>query len=421
TAPAGGPTRLAADRAYLVTGGLRGLGLRVAEWLVERGARHLVLMGRQAPDARALAVIEGLRGQGAQVLAARGDVARRADLQRVLAEAAALAPLAGVVHAAGVLDDGVIAAQTWPRFATVMGPKVRGSWNLHTLCPGLDFLVLFSSGASVAGPAGQSNHAAANAFEDALAWYRQARGLPTVSINWGPWAEIGAAADRRLDKPGSLRAIAPADGLAALDHAMRRSAPGALFPNAQLAVLDSDWAHLADGAPPLFGELLRGLVRPGHAPAPGQTAAAPEPSLRERLASAAANRRKTLLRDHVRQLTVKVLGLQRGEDLDVTEPLRQLGLDSLMAVELRNRLGQAVGRTLPATLTFDHPSVAALTEHLAREVFADLMPAAGAPAPQGPAPDPAPTPAAAPDVDAFDELSEDELAQQLMRRLDGLG
>ncbi|MBN9373331.1 MULTISPECIES: type I polyketide synthase [unclassified Hydrogenophaga] len=425
TAPAGGPTRLAADRAYLVTGGLRGLGLRVAAWLVERGARHLVLMGRQAPDARALAVIEGLRGQGAQVLAARGDVARRADLQRVLAEAAALAPLAGVVHAAGVLDDGVIAAQTWPRFATVMGPKVRGSWNLHTLCPDLDFLVLFSSGASVAGPAGQSNHAAANAFEDALAWYRQARGLPTVSINWGPWAEIGAAADRRLDKPGSLRAIAPADGLAALEHAMRRSAPGALFPNAQLAVLDSDWAHLADGAPPLFGELLRGLARPGQVPAPGQTAAAPEPSLRERLASAAANRRKTLLRDHVRQLTVKVLGLQRGEDLDVTEPLRQLGLDSLMAVELRNRLGQAVGRTLPATLTFDHPSVAALTEHLAREVFADLMPAAGAPAPQVPVPNPAPTaaptPAAAPDVGSFDELSEDELAQQLMRRLDGLG
>ncbi|WP_337179635.1 beta-ketoacyl reductase, partial [Hydrogenophaga borbori] len=249
--------------------------------------------------------------------------------------------------------------------------------------------------------------------------------LPTVSINWGPWAEIGAAADRRLDKPGSLRAIAPADGLAALEHAMRRSVPGALFPNAQLAVLDSDWAHLADGAPPLFGELLRGLARPGQVPAPGQTAAAPEPSLRERLASAAANRRKTLLRDHVRQLTVKVLGLQRGEDLDVTEPLRQLGLDSLMAVELRNRLGQAVGRTLPAPLTFDHPSGAALTELLAREVFADLMPAAGAPAPQVPVPNPAPTaaptPAAAPDVGSFDELSEDELAQQLMRRLDGLG
>ena len=421
-AAAAGEPRLDAARSYLVTGGLRGLGLRVAEWLAEQGARQLVLMGRQAPDERARAAIEGLRAGGVSVRAVRGDVSLAADVERVLAEASEMAPLAGVIHAAGVLDDGVISAQSWPRFASVMGPKVLGSWNLHTLCRDLDFLVLFSSGASLAGPPGQANHAAANAFEDALAWYRQARGLPTVSINWGPWAEIGAAADRHLDRPGSLRAISPAEGLAALGYAMRQAEPGALFAHAQLAVLDSDWSHLAQrqadgqGVPTLFTELVRVPVAgtPSAATAGRAAASETEASLSERLAAAPANRRKTLLRERVSQLTTRVLGLPRGETLDVTEPLRQLGLDSLMAVELRNLLGQAVGRTLPATLTFDHPSVAALTEHLAREVFAELMPVA----------EPQPAPAVeppAPGAHALDDLSEDELAKQLMSRLDGLG
>jgi acyl carrier protein len=130
------------------------------------------------------------------------------------------------------------------------------------------------------------------------------------------------------------------------------------------------------------------------------------------MAAALPARRKTVLRDEVRRLTVKVLGVQRADDLDVTEPLRQLGLDSLMAVELRNLLGKSVGRTLAATVTFDHPSVAALTEHLASEVFADQFePAAAAPAPVP----------AAPPADSLDALSEDELAMQLMRRLDGIG
>lgn len=414
-----GGIHIVVDRSYLVTGGLRGLGLRIAEWLADQGARHLILMGRQAPDATAQAVLDRLKARGVSVLSERGDVAVRADLQRVLAQAASMPPLAGVVHSAGVLDDGVVSGQSWPRFATVMGPKVLGSWNLHTLCGALDFLVLFSSGASVAGSAGQANHAAANAFEDALAWYRQAQGMPTLSINWGPWAEIGAAADRRLDKPGSLRAIAPVDGLAALEHAMRRERADSLFQTAQVAVLDTDWAHVAEQraagvASPLFNELA---VQKQDGPRvfdPGQAPAVTEASLREKLEAAAANRRKTLLREQVRLLTVKVLGVQRSGDLNVTEPLRQLGLDSLMAVELRNLLGKAVGRTLPATLTFDHPSVAALADHLAQAVFADLMD-------DKPASAPAVAPRQDPEVEQFDDLSEDELALQLMRRLDGLG
>jgi acyl transferase domain-containing protein len=413
--PAHGSLAIDASRSYLVTGGLRGLGLRVAEWLAEQGARHLVLMGRRAADERAQRVVDRLRAQGVEVQLAIGDVAQRDDVQRMLAALAT--PLAGVIHAAGVLDDGVIAGQTWPRFATVMGPKVFGSWNLHTLCGELDFLVFFSSGASVAGSPGQVNHAAANAFEDALAWHRQAQGLPTLSINWGPWAEIGAAADRRLVQPGSLQLIAPADGLAALEHAMRRDGARSPFETAQIAVLASDWAHLreqraAGTEPPLlFSELAVAAAAPGRAPAPAVQAVA---SLHERMAAALPARRKTVLRDEVRRLTVKVLGVQRADELDVTEPLRQLGLDSLMAVELRNLLGQSVGRTLAATVTFDHPSVAALTEHLAQEVFADqFADPAAAPMPAAAAP-------ATPPADSLDALSEDELAMQLMRRLDGI-
>jgi len=408
-----------AQRSYLVTGGLRGLGLLVAHWLVERGARHLVLMGRQAPQAQAQPTLQWLQAQGARVLTVQGDVSRAEDVRAMLGQVAAqMPPLAGVVHAAGLLDDGVITSLNWSRVETVMGPKVGGSWHLHTMLKDLEFMVLFASGASLAGSPGQANHAAANAFEDALAWYRQARGLPTVSINWGPWAEIGAAAERAVDSTG-LKPIAPADGLAALAFALRSARAGGVFASAQLGVLRTDWSHLIEPADagrlaPLFTELLAGARR--SAPVAAGPAAAPrvELRLRERLLAAMPNRRKTLLRDFVRQQTVKVLGLAQADELDIHEPLRQLGLDSLMAVELRNLLGKAVERSLPATLTFDHPTVNALVEHLAAVAFADEL------AEHDAAPTPAATDPTAPDTaaDSFDELSQDELMAQLESRLD---
>src|SRR6185295_18273594 len=149
------PMEIPAQRSVLVTGGLAGLGLRVARWLADRGARHLVLMGRRAPSVHALAEIDTLRARGVQVLIAQADVAQVADLERVLAEAQrTMLALAGVMHAVGALDDGVLTALTWPRFETVMAAKVRGSWNLHRLSGPLDFFVMFSSGASLAGSAG---------------------------------------------------------------------------------------------------------------------------------------------------------------------------------------------------------------------------------------------------------------------------
>ena len=411
------------DRTYLVTGGLRGLGPRVAEWLVAHGARSLALMGRHAHDAATDALVTRLRERGATVVPMRGDVSDERDVEGVLDRIRdTMPPLAGVVHSAGALDDGVIASQNWTRFSTAMSAKVRGSWHLHRLAGPLDFTVYFSSGASVAGSAGQSNHAAANAFEDALAWYRSALGLPTVSINWGPWAEIGAATEHKVRDTGFLRQIAPPDGLAALEVAMRRVEGRNGFARAQVVVLAADWTQITRGTNPLLQTPLFRLLAPtvDATPASRRTAttAADVVSLRDRLRATAANRRRGALVEEVRRLTVTVLGIQQSDALDVNEPLRQLGLDSLMAVELRNLLGKTVGRTLSATITFDHPSVHALAEHLGTEVFAEELALAAAPVAQPVSA----TVHAPPEPRAdLDDMSSDELALRLAQRLNALG
>ncbi len=415
---------IASDKTYLITGGLRGLGPRIAEWLVDQGARSIALVGRHAPDATAEAMIARLRSRGATVVPMRGDVSHEADVQGVLDRIRLSMPaLAGVVHSAGALDDGVISSQNWSRFSTVMAAKVLGSWHLHRLAGPLDFLVLFSSGASVAGSAGQSNHAAANAFEDALAWYRQANGQPTVSINWGPWAEIGAAAERQVTGGSFLRQIPPRDGLSALEASMRVDGAGHGFARAQVAVLAADWTQISTGTNALLQTpLFRSLATTAAAASAGPRAtiaSVEKKSLRERLQGTAANRRRAALVDEVRQLTVRVLGIQQTAALDVNEPLRQLGLDSLMAVELRNLLGKAVGKTLPATITFDHPSVHALVEYLSVQVFAEELAVPVAAEVPPPRVAPPPTLVVQDDVE-LDEMSDDELALRLAQRLEGL-
>lgn len=416
-------TPLAPNLTYLITGGLRGLGPRIAEWFVDQGARSLALMGRQAPDAATEVLIARLRERGATVTALTGDVSEECDVQGVLDRIRdTMPPLAGIVHSAGALDDGVIAAQNWSRFSTAMRAKVRGSWHLHRLAGPLDFTVYFSSGASVAGSAGQSNHAAANAFEDALAWYRTAIGQPTLSINWGPWAEIGAATEHKVRDTGFLKQIAPRDGLAALGVAMQRTDDGAGFARTQLVVLAADWTQITSGSNVLLQmPLFRLLATPAGASLAARRAVdttADTMALRDRLLATASNRRRGALVEEVRRLTVRVLGIQQSDALDVNEPLRQLGLDSLMAVELRNLLGKTVGRTLSATITFDHPSVHALVEYLSAEVFSDLFSGAMAPAaivaPIVSAPQPTNGMA------HLDDMSDDELALRLAQRLEGL-
>jgi acyl carrier protein len=275
----------------------------------------------------------------------------------------------------------------------------------------LEFFVLFSSGASLLGSPGQSNHAAANAFMDALAHYRRAQGLPALSINWGPWAEVGAAARYKLDEHQKIEMLAPGAGLAALESALRQNR------TAQIGVLPVEWdgffARFSPGdEPPLYRELAREELRPNSGPARADKPALEEPDLRQRLDAALPNKRLPLLRDHVRAQAAKVLALNASQ-VDVNLPLQNLGLDSLMAVELRNLLGTSVGQTLPPTLLFDRPTVMGLTDYLSQDVLhlqfnnvADKGIEAKIP----------------PDViDAFEDLSDDEMALLLVQKLEKLG
>lgn len=352
------------DACYLITGGMGGLGLSVARWLVERGAHHLVLVGRREPSAAARAAVTKLEESGARVRVLLADVGCRDDVARVLKSIDAESPpLAGIVHAAGALDDGILVQQTWQRFEAVLAAKLGGAWNLHNLTEGrpLDFFVLFSSAAVLVGSPGQCNYAAANAALDGLAHWRRARGLPALSIDWGPWGEVGMAASlsdehRRRQAEQGFRSLSPDEGLRALEAALASG-------SAQIAVLPVDWDSFARGfAPATPPSLLRELVS---VPKSDMRASGPNAlSVADRLAAIPPSLRRAAVLRYVRDQCAHVLGVANADALPVGRPLSERGLDSLMAVDLRNMLGRALGLTLPTTLLFDYPTPDALTDFL---------------------------------------------------------
>ena len=348
--------------------------MRVADWLVERGARHLVVMGRRQPSAEALQTIASMRDRGAHVVVVNADVADRGAIAQLIEELEADGtPLRGVVHAAGALDDGVLLHQTWNRFRTVMAAKVLGAWHLHELTRSLpmDFFVLFSSTASLLGHPGQSNYAAANAFLDALAHHRRAQGLPALGINWGPWSEIGLAVRTgTLDRARTqgVGSIDPASGLRVLGHLLQSDA-------VQACVLPADWPALLASFPTGQQPPLLGLfARPTQAADTG--VAASTPSLVAELETAPDHLRWGIVLEHVSRETRAVLGLERSTAVDSQQGLRDLGLDSLMALELRNRLQRSVGQPLRATLALDCPTIEAIARCLAAGALGLEAPAA---------------------------------------------
>jgi hypothetical protein len=380
--------------------------------LVKQGARHIALMGRRAPSAAAQNVIDSLRAVGTQVLIAQGDVAEEAAVRRALESIAqAMPPLRGVIHSAGALDDGALVNLDWPRFETVFAAKVHGARWLHQLTQAapLDFFVLYSSVASVFGSRGQGNHAAANAFMDALAHQRRARGLPGLSINWGVWAEVGAAVERGVVARSAQQGvglIAPEAGLRALEILLAAG-------RAQAIVSPMDWPRfLAAQSPapaPLFRALAVHVARPS---APSATASAPSGFLQE-LTQAPPERQRALLMTFVQTQAAKVLG-QNPTAVSARAPLNSLGLDSLMAVEFRNLLGKALHlkRPLPVTLAFDYPTVEAVSGYLAAEVLA--LPAESA------AQEAAPVDVKGDGMlDAIEDLSDEEVERRLAETLKG--
>jgi len=408
--PAGMPA-IRRDGTYLVTGGLSGLGLEAARWLAGRGAGRLVLVGRRGITTEAGPAIEAIRAGGTAVEALSLDVADEAGLRALLARLRQEGPpLRGVIHSAGALADAALLQQDDARFAPVFAAKVRGSRLLDSLTCGdpLDFLVLFSSVASVLGSAGQANHCAANAFLDALAHERRSRGLPALSINWGPWADVGAASDRgvagRLAAQG-LVALSPAQGIAALERLLSGDA-------VQATVLSANWSRFI--AQRAGGDAF--LAEVGAASAGASAASAPSPptaggeALLERLASAPAGRQRALLAGFLRERACRALGLDVSRAIDPRRPLGELGLDSLLAVELRNTLGKAIGRTLPATLLFDCPNLETLTEYLCAELLGPGSP----PAARAPTDESAPKADAL--VDSIEDLTDEEVDRLLARR-----
>jgi polyketide synthase 12/myxalamid-type polyketide synthase MxaB len=309
-----------------------------------------------------------------------------------------------VVHAAGVIADSVVTEQDWTRFEGVLAAKLSGAWHLHeaTRAIDLDFFVLYSSLAALLGSAGQGNYAAANAFLDALAHERSALGLRALSVNWGAWSGGGMAAtlaegnQRRLSGIG-IQPMSAADALEGLEQALASG-------RAQVGVLAVDWARYTTQNTAARAILADLYAAPASA---GSEARASEPSFLERLAAASAERRMRVLVDHVRSEALAVLGVPPHHPLDNQQGLRDVGLDSLMALELRNRLQGSVGQPLPATLAFDYPTVAAITGFLASEVLS-LSTAHDEPSPPGETDAPA-----ASVNDLSDEEAEALLAEEL--------
>jgi acyl transferase domain-containing protein len=362
---------------YWITGGLGALGMATADWLVQGGARHLVLTGRHPPDAEARLSIEALEDRGATIRVFACDAAERDGMAGVLdVIATTMPPLRGVIHAAGALSDAVLVNQRWPEGWDPLRGKAHGAWILHELTRTLplDFFVLYSAAGVVLGAPGQGLYAAANAELDALARYRRRLGLPALSVAWGAWSGGGMAATlansgNRIWQTRGLRWITPSDGFAALAKLIAEDV-------AYGAVVPIDWSRFLGQLPAGADRDLFAEVAPPASP-PKQEGPAAEPaSLAARMRALPAGLRRQSLTTELRERVLHLLALDKATPVDARTPLKQLGLDSLTAVELRNVLVRSGGVPLPATVLFDHPTLEALASHLIRvwQLDADAEP-----------------------------------------------
>ncbi|MFH8371861.1 type I polyketide synthase, partial [Streptomyces sp. NPDC018031] len=379
-----------AHGTVLITGGTGTLGALVARHLVTRhGVRDLLLVSRRGARAEGVAELSAeLEELGARATVAVCDAADREALAAVLRAIPADRPLTGVVHAAGVLDDGVVTALTPERVRAVLRPKVDAAWHLHELTRDaeLTMFVLFSAAGGILGSAGQANYAAANGYLDALAWHRRAQGLPAISMAWGMWADTSGMtggldeADRLRMRRSGVLPLTSAQALELFDTALAEDRPLALPVRLDLTGAGGDGGYRSP--------LLRGLSaaaprRAARAAAPAEQA--PE-DFRGRLAGLPRVEREHALLDLVRGHVAAVLGYASPDAVDLGRGFLESGFDSLRAVELRNRLGAATGLRLPATLIFDHPSPAALADRLRGELLTDGEPAGPAAAAASAAP-----------------------------------
>ena len=393
------------DGRYLITGGFGGIGLALARWLVEGGARHIVLIGRRGlTEERQASVVGEVEALGASVEVVAADVAdehaMRALFERLTAEGP---PVRGIFHLAADIQSAHLNTLSREALERMLRAKLGGTWALHRLSRGLDLdvFVLFSSTTSLLGVAGLGHYAAANQFMDALAHYRRALDLPALAVNWGTWELMRTASE--ADQQQFLQAgLIPMPTHQALDALAGLVAAD----TSQAAVAAVDWQALRAvyesrrGRPFLekLGVASRIDVR---APASRE-----QSDLRRRFEEAPESQRRDVVLAHVRGEVARILRLDGSQPIDSDRGLFDMGMDSLMSVELKSRLEATAGARLPSTLTFNYPNIGALTDYLVREV---LDPAAAV----GEHP-------AGTTVALRDDLSEDELAALLAAKLSTL-
>jgi acyl transferase domain-containing protein/acyl carrier protein len=400
-----------AKATYLITGGLGGVGLAVAQWMVDHGARHLVLMGRRgAASPAAKQAVAALREAGATIVVAKADVSQAEQVAEVLANIPPETPLRGIIHAAMVLDDATLLQLDAARLQNVMAPKINGAWHLHTqtLDLPLDFFVLFSSFTSVVGNPGQANYVAANGFLDMLAHDRRVQNLPALTVNWGFVGEVGYVAEnsniRHYVERFGAKSIAVRQILTILGQLIRHQVT-------QATVLALDWPQWGRSQPagksPRFAHLVS---RTGPDGARSETQA----GLLQLLKTTPSAERRTFLQQHLRAQLAKVLGMSDPEQVELRQGFFDMGLDSLMAVELKNRLEATLECTLPQMLLFNYPSLEELTHYLISDVLSasilfDDTPSASS------------TTRAEAEEESVsslpDDLSEDEIAEMLAKKL----
>ena len=355
------------DATYLITGGLGGVALKVAEWMAQNGAGHLVLLSRRIPSQDSLQAIRRMEASGATVFPIRADVTHAADIAAVLdAIHATMPPLKGIMHTAAVVDDALVKDLSPERFVPVMMPKIVGTWNLHelTLQQDLDFFVLFSSIGAVHPQPGMGSYAAANAFLDAFAYYRRSLGRPAITVNWGGWDQIGlaraAGTGRSIDGyiQEGLQIFSGDEALAMLGRVLGTNL-------AQVIAVPMDAKQFAefhgpDRIPPAFS----GLVAKN---ANADGASSHSEIVDSLLESESIEQRRELLETYLQETLGKVLKLATRK-IDRERPLGSMGLDSLMGLEFVRRLSNALQIAVPATVVFNYPTIQQLALHLLRRL-----------------------------------------------------
>lgn len=352
------------NHTYFISGGLGAIGLALAQWMSKYNAKNLVLVSRSTPSATATTIIESLRQNGMKILVAHADLSDSKQTAQLFIDIdKSMPPLRGVFHLAGFLDDSLFTNLDKTKLFSVFKPKAQASWNLHTFTSSrfLDFFVLFSSSASAIGSAGQANYAAANAFLDSLAFYRRNLGLPAIALNWGPWADIGLAAQNNLAHRLSLLGFDPMKPQAALDLLLGFISDTTL---PQCIVTKVDWNVLKPIYEAKFPWPFLSLLKTTQSDKPQVV----KESSFETISNAPLHQQLKMIEALVCSTTAKILGFDPS-NLDTKAGFFQLGMDSLMALQLKTTLETTLSHNLAATLVFDCPTIESLTLFLAKSIF----------------------------------------------------